>query len=239
MSGFTNNSWLSLLKAGWDSSKQQTRNTIAQASDTAGELVMPESPINSYMIWIDGVGAWQLCIGQSFSIGSPTFESKSADIALLANISRKHAALHYDSDQWTVTAEQSTSVSGRMVTQPAGIRSGDEVCLAERVRLGFRIPSVLSSSAVIDFESNHRPTRSVDGIILMVDHCLMGPRSDHHICCPDWPDVVVLYHQSGQLRCRSSFAMKVAGKTVSNSAELHHGAVVEAEDFRFRIEEIQ
>jgi len=239
MSGFTNNSWLSLLKAGWDSSEQRTRNAIAEASDTLRELVMPDSPINSYMIWIDGVGAWQLCIGQSFSIGAPTFESKSADIALLANISRQHAALHYESDQWRVTADQPTSVSGRTVTQSAGIRSGDELCLAERVRLGFRIPSVLSSSAVIDFESNHRPTHTVDGIILMVDHCLMGPRRDNHICCPEWPDVVVLYHQDGQLRCRSSFAMKVNGKTVSDSASLYHGAVVEAEDLRFRIEEIQ
>jgi len=239
MSGFTNNSWFKLLKAGWEASGQQTCNTIATSNDTLKDMVVPETPITTYMIWIDGVGAWQLCVGRNFTIGAPTFESQSADIALLANISRQHAALHYASDQWKVTADQPTSVSGRTVTESACIRSGDELCLADRVRLGFRVPSVLSSSAVVDFESNHRPTHTVDGIILMVDHCLLGPRRDSHICCPDWPDVVVLYHQDGQLRCRSAVPMKVDGKTVSDSAALIHGAVIEAEDFRFRIEEIQ
>ena len=73
----------------------------------------------------------------------------------------------------------------------------------------------------------------------MVDHCLLGPRGDQHICCPDWPDVVVLYVQEGLLRCRSSFPLTVDGKSASESFPLNHGAVVEGEDLRFRIEEIQ
>ncbi len=205
---------------------------------TLKELAVSKNPVKSYMLWIDGVGAWQLYVGSSFTIGAPTFESKSADITLLANISRQHAALHYSSDQWQVASDHPTTVSGRTVQTSAGIRSGDQLCLAERVKLGFRIPSVLSQSAVIDFESNHRPTHTVDGIILMVDHCLLGPRSDHHVCCPDWPDVVVLYAQNNSLRCRASFPLKIDGKLMSESASLAHGAVVEGEDLRFRIEEI-
>ena len=267
MSAPANESLLSRLGAGWNSSEDLTenlrrlkrnaraicreaaatgttseklvQNTITQICDTLRNLTVSEPPCNSYMIWIDGVGAWQLGIGQSFTIGAPSFEKKSADIALLANISRQHAALHHNAENWHVTADQPTTVSGRTVTKSIGIRSGDELCLADRVRLGFRLPSVLSSSAVIDFESNHRPTHTVDGIILMVDHCLLGPRRDHHVCCPEWPHVVVLYHQDGQLRCRSAFAMKVNGKTVSDSSPLEHGSIVEAEDLRFRIEEIR
>ena len=199
---------------------------------------MSNPSVKSYMLWIDGVGAWQLCVGSSFSIGAPTFEARSADITLLANISREHAALQYHADQWQVTASQPTSVSGKNVGSSTGIRSGDQLCLADRVKLGFRIPSVLSSSAVIDFESNHRPPHTMDGIILMVDHCLLGPRRDQHICCPDWPDVVVLYTQQDSLRCRASFPLKVDGKSVSESASLTHGAVIEGEELRFRIEEI-
>ena len=206
---------------------------------TLRELVVSDSPMKSYMLWIDGVGAWQLCVGSSFSIGAPTFESKSADITLLANISRQHASIHFANDQWRVATDHPTTISGRTVNSTAGICSGDQLCLAERVKLGFRIPSVLSSSAVIDFESNHRPEHTVDGIILMVDHCLLGPRHDQHIYCPDWPDVVVLYVQDGTLRCRSAVPLKIDGKTVSDSAPLRHGAVVDGEDLRFRIEEIR
>ncbi len=218
--------------------KWTAKNMLPAAVAGLRKLVVSDNPIKSYMLWIDGVGAWQLYVGSSFSVGAPTLESKSADISLLANISRQHAVLHYEADHWHVTSEHATSVSGRTVNSSAGIRSGDQLCLADRVKLGFRVPSVLSSSAVIDFESNHRPTHTVDGMILMVDHCLLGPRRDQHICCPDWPDVVVLYAQHGSLRCRSSFPLKVDGKPISDSAPLTHGTIVDGEDLRFRIEEI-
>jgi hypothetical protein len=219
--------------------KWPAKKVIPAAVAGRRKLVVPNDSVKSYMLWIDGVGAWQLYVGSSFSIGAPTFESRSSDIALMANISRQHATLHYNADQWSVTSEQPTSVSGREVKASASIRSGDQLCLAERVKLGFRVPSVLSSSAVIDFESNHRPTHTVDGIILMVDHCLLGPRRDQHICCSDWPDVVVLYVQDGVLRCRSAIPLKVNGKPIFTSSPLKHGTIVDGEDLRFRIEEIQ
>ncbi len=212
---------------------------LPAAVATLRDLVVSNSPVKSYIMWIDGVGAWQLYAGSSFSIGAPTFESSSADVTLLANISRRHATLHYESDHWRVTADHLTTVSGRTVDSAVGLRSGDQLCLADRVKLGFRVPSKLSSSAVIDFESNHRPAHTVDGIILMVDHCLLGPRCDQHICCPDWPDIVVLYVQHGSLYCRSSLPLNVDGKLVSASFPLKHGAVVDGEGLRFRIEEIR
>lgn len=193
---------------------------------------------NSHMLWIDGVGAWQLCVGHSFVIGAPSFEDDSADIALLANVSRRHATLSHQNQHWSLQAHQPTSISGRTVAKQRSLKSGDQICLAERVCLGFRIPSVLSSSAVIDFESDHRPSHSVDGIILMSDHCLLGPRKDHHICCSHWPDLVVLFHQQGQLKCRSKAALKVDGRLIGDSAVLEHGSVVSGEDLRFRVEQL-
>ena len=206
------------------------------------ESPVPTGKNRCYKLWIDGVGAWQLCVGRSFSIGAPSEEQPLADIALLANISRQHATLNYVAESWHVAAHQPTRVSGTDVDLSAStaLRSGDELALAGRVRLGFRIPSVLSSSAVVDFESNHRPTHTVDGIILMVDHCLLGPRRDHHVCCRDWPDVVVLYTQNDQLCCRSSLPLEVNGVAVSDGTTLTTGAVVTSgDDLRFRVEEVR
>ncbi|MCH2202644.1 MAG: hypothetical protein MK102_11785 [Fuerstiella sp.] len=199
---------------------------------------MSNDSIQCYMLWIDGIGAWQLYLGHSFSIGAPTFEGKSADITLQANISRRHATLQYAADHWQVTADHQTSVSGRSVDSATSLRSGDQLSLADRVKLGFHVPSILSSTAVIDFESTHRPVHSVDGIILMVDHCLLGPGRDQHIYCPDWPDIVVLYALEGSLRCRSSLPLKVDGRPPSDSAPLKDGSIVDGENLRFRIEEI-
>jgi hypothetical protein len=189
-----------------------------------------------HLLWIDGVGAWQLCVGTQFLIGAPTQESPSADISLMANLSRKHATLQRKGEDWFIHPHQSTVVSGRPASEPTLLRTGDMICLAERVRLGFRIPSVLSGSAVIDFESHHRPAQTVNGIILMTDSVLLGPRKDHHVCCPEWPEFIVIYRQDGQLRCRSKATMTVNENPVRDSAVLSNGAIVAGDEFRFRIE---
>jgi hypothetical protein len=202
------------------------------------ELKWPMA-MDRYMLWIDGVGAWQLCVGTEFLIGGPTLEDTSADICLMANLSRRHASLLRKEEEWFIHPHNSTVVSGRSVHGPTLLRSGDEICLAERVRLGFRIPSVLSGSALIDFESHHRPAQTVNGIILMTDSVILGHRRDYHICCPDWPELVVIYNQNGEIRCRSKADLSVNGVKAVESAVLNDGAVVSGEDFRFRIERLK
>lgn len=214
--------------------EQQLRVESAGRLDLAGPMSK-----DRYILWIDGVGAWQLSLGTEFQIGGPTHEDVAADICLMANLSRRHALLSRNGEDWFIHPHGSTVVSGRTITRPALLRSGDEICLAERVRLGFRIPSVLAGSALIDFESHHRPAQSVNGIILMTDSVLLGPRKDHHVCCSDWPDVVVIYHQAGVLRCRSKAALSVNGNRVQDSVELIDGTVVSGEEFRFRIERLK
>jgi FHA domain len=218
--------------------KSICRNLATANSAERRELMWP-MPTDRYMLWIDGVGAWQLCVGTQFLIGGPTLEDKSAEICLMANLSRRHASLLRNGEDWFIHPHNSTVVSGRAVTGPTLLRTGDEICLAERVRLGFRIPSVLTGSALIDFESPHRPAHSVNGIILMTDSILLGPRKDHHVCCPDWPEVVVIYHQDGVLRCRSKASLTINGLRVRDSAVLSDGAVVSGDDFRFRIERLK
>lgn len=218
--------------------KSICRNLATANSAKRRELKWP-MPTERYMLWIDGVGAWQLCVGSQFLIGGPTLEDKSADICLMANLSRRHATLLRIGEDWFIHPHNSTVVSGRAVTGPTLLRTGDEICLAERVRLGFRIPSVLAGSALIDFESPHRPAHSVNGIILMTDSILLGPRRDHHVCCPDWPEVVVIYHQDGVLRCRSKASLSVNGVRVRESVVLSDGAIVSGDDFRFRIEKLK
>jgi pSer/pThr/pTyr-binding forkhead associated (FHA) protein len=212
------------------------RPCVSRSENFNRDKNVANSSCDRYMLWIDGVGAWQLCVGSQFVIGGPTLEGTSPDVCLMANLSRRHATLQRNGEDWFIHPYHSTVVSGRSVTGPTLLRTGDAICLAERVRLGFRIPSILSGSAMIDFESHHRPNHSVNGIILMTDSVLLGPRKDHHVCCSDWPDLVVIYRQEGQLRCRSKAAMSVNGDRVRDSAVLHDGAIVSGDDFRFRIE---
>ena len=198
-----------------------------------------QSQCERYLLWIDGVGAWQLCVGSQFLIGGPTLEHSAADLCLMANLSRRHATLERIGEDWFIQPHGSTVVSGRTATDRTLLKTGDEIKLAERVRIGFRVPSILSGSAVIDFESSHRPAQSVDGIILMTDTCLLGPRRDYHVYCAEWPELVVLFTQDNRLRCRSKLPLKVNDTRVRDSALLEDGAIVSCEDLRFRIERVK
>jgi hypothetical protein len=231
-----------LMAGGPQSTKPSGSRTIAEPvteTDSWKADTVTERFSDRYMLWIDGVGAWQLCVGDKFLIGGPTLEHATPDICLMANLSRRHATLLRTGEDWFIHPHQSTVVSGRPVSGPTLLRTGDAIVLAERVRLGFRIPSVLGGSALIDFESHHRPAHSVDGIILMTDRILLGPRRDHHVCCPDWPDLVVLYRQDGKLRCKSKQPVTVNGEKSGDSAVLSDGAVVSGEEFRFRVEQLK
>jgi len=211
----------------------------AAVKDTKCRELMWPMATERYILWIDGVGAWQLCVGSEFLIGGPTQENTAADICLMANLSRRHASLLRKDEEWFIHPHNSTVVSGRTITGPTLLRTGDEIGLVERVRLGFRIPSVLTGSASIDFESHHRPAQSVNGIILMTDSVLLGQRKDCHVYCPDWPEFVVIYKHEGKLRCRSKSDLSINGVRVVDSAVLDDGAVVSGEDFRFRIERLK
>ncbi|MEZ6124579.1 MAG: FHA domain-containing protein [Planctomycetaceae bacterium] len=211
----------------------QRRLSTHSGSGTVSSVVRQR-----YMLWIDGVGAWQLCVGETFVLGAPSREHSAADIELQANLSRKHATISHSDDGWHLEAQQATTVADRSVTSRVAVHSGDQICLGDRVRLGFRVPSPLSQSAVMDFESDHRPPYSVDGIILLVDQCLLGPRKDHHVCCSDWSDFVVLFRQGDHLMCRSRAAIEINGQALQGAGVLNHGDVVTGEELRFRIEQL-
>jgi hypothetical protein len=199
---------------------------------------MTTTSCERFMLWIDGVGAWLVCAGWQFQVGGPTLEGVSADICLMADISRHHATFEKIQEEWFIRALHPTVVSGKSVSDRCLLKSGDEIRLGNRLRLGFRTPSVLSGTAVIDFVSHHRPQRSVNGIILMTDSCQLGPRSDQHVCCPDWPGQVVLFQQQGQIRIRSSLELTVNGTRLQNGAELADGSTVCSGDLRFRVERL-
>ncbi len=199
---------------------------------------MTEGSCERWMLWIDGVGAWLLFCGNPVVIGGPVQSAEAADLCLMAPISRRHASLLQKDDSWFFHPHQTSSVGGQLVTDERGLHSGDVIQLGEKVRLKFRIPSVLSASAVLDLQSFHQPSQSVSGVLLMADTILLGPRSDHHVCCPEWPGLIVLFRRDGRLCCRSDVSLKLNDQPLQQNTELSDSAVISAGDFRFRLQRL-
>jgi hypothetical protein len=202
-----------------------------------------------FIAWIDGVGAWLILTGQHVSFGrvlSPgigllapkTKPTDEADIAIMANISRKHATLERVGESYVLGAQGNVKLQNRPFNDQIVIPDRCEFQFNESVRLSFSLPTPLSSSARLTFQSNHRPNINVDGIILMSHTCLLGHGNEHHIPCPRWKSSVVLAQTARGIAVKSRDDLFVGGKLAQGRTDISAGPIVSGEDFRFRIEEM-
>lgn len=197
-----------------------------------------KQPTRGFMLWIDGVGAWLACTNSDVTIGGPTFEEQAADISLLAALSRLHATLRRENDSWFLEPHADTQVANRTISAKTPLRSPSPIRLGDRVELQFRVPTAISTTAVLDFQSEHRPSQSVDGIVLIHENCLLGPGPENHIVCPNWPDSLVLFQRDGKWQCKSRMNLAVDGDIVTDAHEVRAGSVITGDDLRLRIEAV-
>jgi hypothetical protein len=215
--------------------KNMSSATMINETHTQNEPV-GNSP--RFTLWIDGVGAYLLCLGDRITFGGPQGSGISADLPLLANLSRRHATVVRSGEGYLLEAHSGVRVADRTVHEQTNLNDGYEIQLGENVRLRFRLPSALSTTANIDFESDHRPSQSVDGVILMDETCLLGPGRENHVWCPDWSESVLLFRQGGGIWCKSRADICVDGQPAREGRKLNAGSVVTGVDLRFRIEPV-
>lgn len=196
-------------------------------------------PSQRFLLWVDGVGGFLMCLGERTTIGGPADPHQQADVALLANLSRKHATFVRSGEGYLLQPHAAVAVGNRPISDAVPLSSGYIIRLGNSVELTFRLPSVLSTTAVLEFRSDHRPVYSVDGVIMMEENCLLGPGSDQHVICPGWSESVVLFRRDGRFWCKSRTPVSVAGKPSPEGGPIHPGDVVSSgSEVRFRLEEI-
>lgn len=196
-----------------------------------------ESRGEKFVVWIDRVGVFLVCLGDSVSIGGPAAD-KTADVSLLANLSRRHATLERSGERYVLHAHAPVFVAGRPVHERADLCDGHDLQLGGNVRLRFRLPTVMSGSARLEFLSDHRPAFATDGVILMDDTCLLGPTAENHIRCPDWTQSLLLYRRDGGLYCKARDDLFINERHAPGGGQLTPGTVVTGTNIRFRIETI-
>jgi hypothetical protein len=189
-----------------------------------------------FYLWVDGVGAYLLFTGSRVTIGGPTRDRDTADLVMLANLSRKHATFVRSGEAYVLEAHGACKVADRPVEERTHLNNNYRLELAAGVKLRFRLPSVLSATAVIDFISDHRPNRSIDGVILMEQTCLLGPARDNHVVCPDWNETVLLYRKADGFWCKSQSQIAIDGQWTESGGLVKPGSCVSGNEFRFRLE---
>lgn len=192
--------------------------------------------MDSYVLWIDGAGAHGVCLGDEVSIGGPAGDGDAADVALLANLSRRHAVVRRIGERYEIEPLGPTTLHGRRLEGPAPLSDGTLIGLGETVRVRFRLPSPLSASAVLEFASGHRPEQRIDSVVLMDENCLLGPGRGHHVDCRSFEAPVVLFRRDGGFRVKSRTELWIDGAAAGTEAPFAPGAVVTCGAAAWRLE---
>ena len=197
-----------------------------------------DNQFQRFMLWIDAVGGYLVCLGDEVVIGQGTAVS-AAEIAIQADLSRKHAKIARISGGYLIEPLHGrVIINGRPAVEAALLADGDDILLGDSVKLRFRKPHVLSSSARLEIISGHRSRASADAIILMAESCVLGPSWQNHVVCREWNNDVVLYRNAGQLYCRAAEPITIDCKLCGRSGRVQQNSRVVGGYFSFTVEAV-
>jgi len=200
------------------------------------ETDRPRAP--RFLLWIDGVGGYLVCLGEEVIIGQ-AYPGTKADMAIQADISRRHVKIRREGEGYILDPlHEKVKVDGKPVSSPMLLSDGDELELGEGVRLRFRKPHVLSASARLEMVSRHRTQPHVDGILLMAESCVLGPKWQNHVVCREWKGDVVLFRQEEKLFCRAMESIEIDGKLHDGRGRLAPNSHVLGTDFSLTLEPV-
>jgi tetratricopeptide (TPR) repeat protein len=211
--------------------------TIASAPAQRIQEVATATPGEQYLLWIDGVGGYLVCMGSRVTIGQATSESH-VDVPVFADVSRLHAAIARDTEGYVLEGLRPIQVNGKALAKSL-LRSGDRFTLGASCQFQFRQPVPISASARLDLASGHRLRLAVDGILLMADTLVFGPGAHVHVALPDVTEPVILYRQQhGGLGIRHAGNLTVNGRPYRDRAALEPGATVVGDEFALTLEPV-
>jgi hypothetical protein len=194
-------------------------------------------------LWVDAVGGYLVCLADELTIGQPVTGSQ-VDIPILGDVSRRHAMIQRDAEGYVLHPLRATYLEGQRVENPRELKDSETIGLGNEggVRLAFRRPHALSMTARLDLKSRNRFEPAMDGAILMADTCILGPKANSHIVCPDWSQDLVLFRQGEKLFCRTKGSLEIDGRKVNTTsgrpAEITRNSRIEGSDFAMSLEEL-
>jgi hypothetical protein len=201
------------------------------------------SPVNPFMLWIDSVGGYWVCLADELIIGQPGCRNGPAgsgvDIPILADISSRHARIRRDGEGYMIDALRDVRVAGRAVEKTEILGDGSRIEIGPNVKLQLRRTHPLSLSARLDFLSRHRTQPAADAVLLLADSCVMGPRPQSHVVCRDWSKEVILFRHDEKMVCHAAGRFEIDGVAYRNRGPLHANARVAGDGFSFSLEAVE
>jgi hypothetical protein len=195
--------------------------------------VEPVAASPRFLLWIDGVGGYLICLGNRLTFGQAA--QPGVDLPLVADVSRIHATLTRDAEGYLLETVRPVQVNNQSVTR-ALLRANDRITLGATCQLCFRQPVPVSASAVLEIVSGHRLARSVEGVLLMAETLIIGPGAQAHVTIPDLKEAVILFRHKDGIGLRSTRPLTVNGQRMTDRCVLGAQAQVNGEEISFALE---
>jgi hypothetical protein len=195
----------------------------------------PAEPLSPrFMLWIDGVGGYLVCLGNRLTFGQAALDAR-ADVPLVADVSRLHATLTRDGEGYMLEAVRPIQINGQTSTRSL-LRTGDRVTLGASCQFQFRLPMPGNTTARVDLVSGHRLPVSVDAVLLMAETLVLAGVTQAHVTVPDLKQPVVLFRHKDGLGVRHAGELRVDGQKCSGRSLLGPRSTVSGEDIAFAVE---
>jgi tetratricopeptide (TPR) repeat protein len=221
----------------WKAVEPVTVAMSSPAPATNGEAVACEGLPARFLLWIDGVGGYLVCLGARLTFGQALLETH-VDVPLVADVSRLHASLTRDTEGYVLEAVRPIQVNGQSLTRTL-LQTSDRITLGTSCQLQFHLPVPISTTARLDLVSGHRLPLSVDAIILMADTLVLGSGPQVHVTVPDLKQNLVLFRQKDTLGIRFGGKLAINGHKSGERLLLNDPqATVSGENISFAIEPV-
>ena len=197
-----------------------------------------KSVSDRFLIWIDAVGGYLVCLNDHLTIGQAR-PGSPVDIPLVADISSKHARLKRQGDEGDYVIEPIAQVfvQNKEIQTPTLLHHGDIITLGS-AQLQFTKPHPLSASARFDLLGSSRTNPYADAILLMNDTLIVGNNMANHVVYHGEDHQLVLYRQNEKLLCRSDQLMNLDGVMEQSDGELFYGSQMKSDRISFSLEEV-
>jgi hypothetical protein len=226
---------LQLDRAAGRGGRRSTRPSVRSSEiDTVAGNERPQRAL----LWIDAVGGFLVCLDDYIVLGQPS-AGEAVAVPILADLSRRHAAIRRDAGAYVLEPMQDVRVNDRPINGPHVLSDNELIQLGDSVRLRFTRPHALSATARLVIESHHKMQPSADAILLMADSCVLGPNKHCHVRARDWQHDVVVYRQDDRIYCRADEPISVDGVVCDGVTEVQSGARIEGEEFSFTWETVE
>jgi hypothetical protein len=190
-----------------------------------------------FLLWVDGVGGYLVCLGSRVSFGQATGDGP-VDVPLFADVSRLHAEVARDGEGYVVESGKGVAVNGKGATR-CGLAAGDRVTLGGTCQFLFHRPVAVSSTARLELTSGHRLPVAVDGVLLMANELILGPGPAAHVPVPGLTEHVLVYRSKDGLGVRvPGGPYRVDDRVCHDRAALPLPAVVTADAVTFAVEPV-